>query len=46
MGHVLRQLNNYPIINKHQVTLPIDTEKFMACLEARVISVCVLLGDE
>ena len=25
---------------------PIDTEKFMACLEEGVISVCFLLGDE
>ena len=24
----------------------IDTEKFMACLEEGVISVCFLLGDE
>ena len=21
MGHVLRQLNSYPIINKHEITL-------------------------
>ena len=25
---------------------PIDTEKFRACLEEGVISVCFLLGDE
>ena len=25
---------------------PIDTEKFMACLEEGVISVCSLLGNE
>ena len=25
---------------------PTGTEKFMACLEEGVISVCVLLGDE
>jgi len=39
----VKQLANNQYIRGYT---PIDTEKFMACLEKGVISVCFLLGDE
>ena len=42
-AHVLKQLANNQWTRGYT---PIDTEKFMACLEEGVISVCFLLGDE
>ena len=42
-GQTVKQLANN---QETQGYTPIDTEKFMACLEKGVISVCFLLGDE
>ena len=42
-GQTVKQLANN---QGTRVYTPIDTEKFMACLEEGVISVCFLLGDE